>query len=267
MTTKTLTERQQHERDEYNARAATMPIAKVDLDHFAHKRFGPWSPYWTVFDFVRSKYPPPEHKLLNYGCGTGSSALIYANLGYTVWAFDIAEGLIDIARRSAQQHGLGERTIFSAQPAESLDYDDDSFDIVVGEDVLHHVELARALPELYRVLKPGGAAIFKDSLATPIRDSIRRRPPISWLLPYGTKNRLCGKKYIPTPDEHPLTESELALMFAQFPKMEVKRFHVLALLAKIFSNRAFFERCDWAMFRIFPFLRRFGDNIVIILKK
>lgn len=262
----TLSERQQREQAEFTARAAALTRPEINFDHYAHRRFGPWNPYWRVHDLVVRNYPPPR-RLLSYGCGAGRSGLIYAQLGYSVAGIDICAALVDNARYLAEKYGFVDRAVFTVQAAERLDYSDESFDVVVGEDVLHHINLGEAIPELYRVLKPGGVAIFKDSLATPLRDSLRRRPPITWFLPLGTKNRMTGELYCDTPDERMLTQGDLDLLRRHFPEIKIERFHVLTLLAKVFGNRPFFERCDWWLFRVLPVLRRFGDNVVIILKK
>lgn len=263
----TLTARQQREREEFNARARSQAKSEVDFDHYNHKRFGPWNPYWRLHDLVIRTGSRPGARVLSYGCGDGKAALIYAHAGCTVDGFDISDGLVDVARTLAAKYGLTERATFSAQPAEQLDYPDETFDIAAGISILHHVDISRAVSELYRVLKPGGIAVFKDSIATPWRDRIRRAPPATWILPLNVKNRRTGEMYQDTEDERPLNGDDLALIRQRFPKMRVERFHVLTLLAKIFGNRPFFERWDWRMFKVLPFLRRFGDHVVIVLEK
>src|SRR6185436_14103404 len=45
--------------------------------------------------------------------------------------------------------------------AESIPYDDDTFDLVVGHAVLHHIpDVEQSLREVMRVLKPGGRFVF-----------------------------------------------------------------------------------------------------------
>src|SRR4030042_7145822 len=46
---------------------------------------------------------------------------------------------------------------------ENLGYDDNTFDLVVGDFVLHHVVLEKAAKEIIRVLKPGAKAIFRET--------------------------------------------------------------------------------------------------------
>lgn len=261
-----LTDRQAREREEYDRRAQSEWRTDADLDHYSQSRFGPWNPYWCIWDFICSNFPD-RSKLLSYGCGRGEEALRYANRGYQVSGFDISEELVRNARELAERHGLADRASFSVQAAESLDYQDDFFDAVVGENILHHINLPRAVSEMRRVLRPGGAAIFKDSLATPIRDAFRNAKPATWILPKGTKDLTRGLKYTPTEDERPLNRRDLALLREAFGNLEVRRFRVFATLATLTGNRPFWERVDHSLFRIAPLLRRFGDHVVLIMRK
>lgn len=62
---------------------------------------------------------------------------------------------------------------------EDLGFDDESFDIVITQDVLEHVfDPAAAFREIMRVLKPGGAHIFTVPYY-PLRDTVRRADPRS----------------------------------------------------------------------------------------
>ena len=59
--------------------------------------------------------------------------------------------------------------------AERIPYDDDTFDLVVGHAVLHHIpDVELALREVLRVLKPGGRFVFAGE-PTPIGDWYARR--------------------------------------------------------------------------------------------
>ena len=86
-------------------------------------------------------------------------------------------------------------------------------------------------------------------------------------MPLGVKNRRTGERYHDTHDERPLCGADLAFMRRQFANVEIERFHVLALLAKVFGDLPRFERCDWRLFRVLPLLRRLGDNVVVVLQR
>ena len=53
-----------------------------------------------------------------------------------------------------------------SRAGEQLPFGPDRFDVVVGKAVLHHLDVARAAPELHRVLRPGGRAAFAEPLGT-----------------------------------------------------------------------------------------------------
>lgn len=268
MTTEQLTPRQIREREFHDKQFGEGWEGKINLDMFAdQKQYGPWNPYWQCFDFVKSRYRDRKQKLLSFGCGSGAEAIRFARMGYEVYAFDISPRCVERAQSFAEDYQLSDRTHFSVQTAENIDYPDSYFDIVTGDDILHHVEIDQAIGQVHRVLKPGGAAVFHDSLRTPMRDSIRKSPPVRWLIPIGTLDMQKGKKYEGTEDERPLSTHDIAIIRAQFPSLIVTRFRVLALASVVFSHRRFLEKCDHVMFKILPFMRWFGDEIVLSMVK
>ena len=95
--------------------------------------------------------------VLEIGCGTGFFIvnLWLAGLVGEAHATDISPGMVDVCRRNGESVGL---TIDArAADAESLPYDDDTFDLVCGHAVLHHLpDVPGAMREAFRVLKPGG---------------------------------------------------------------------------------------------------------------
>lgn len=98
---------------------------------------------------------------LELGAGTGyfSLNLLQAGVIGQATCTDISAGMIEALERNAQRLGLEVET--AVTDAESLPFDDESFDLVIGHAVLHHLpDLERAWREIHRVLKPGGTAIF-----------------------------------------------------------------------------------------------------------
>ena len=74
-------------------------------------------------------------------------------------ATDISPGMLDVLSASAARLGLEVET--AACEASSLPFEDESFDLVVGHAVLHHLpDLDAAFREFRRVLRPGGAVAF-----------------------------------------------------------------------------------------------------------
>jgi ubiquinone/menaquinone biosynthesis C-methylase UbiE len=98
---------------------------------------------------------------LEIGAGTGYFTLNLAQLGVIErpTATDISPGMLAALRDSAARLGIEVSTVQTE--AERLPFDDESFDLVFGHAVLHHIpDLERAFAEFQRVLRPGGAVAF-----------------------------------------------------------------------------------------------------------
>lgn len=117
--------------------------------------------------FVLSKFElglggpfPRGVKVMEIGCGTGYAML---NLGLAgvldeAWGCDISQGMLDVCRENAER--LGIKVHLQQADAEKLPYEDESFDLVIGHAVLHHLpDLRASLREIHRVLKPGGKCV------------------------------------------------------------------------------------------------------------
>ena len=97
----------------------------------------------------------PGSQLLDVGCGSGQFALMAAKDGIEVTGVDLADNLVERARARAQAEGL--RACFEEADAESLPFEDASFDVVVsliGAMFAPRPELVAR--ELLRVCVPGG---------------------------------------------------------------------------------------------------------------
>jgi SAM-dependent methyltransferase len=105
----------------------------------------------------------PSHyrRALEIGAGTGyfSLNLLRAGVIGAAVATDISPGMLRKLERSAAELALSVET--AACEAEALPFDDDSFDLVFGHAVLHHLpDLGAAFREFRRVLRPGGVVAF-----------------------------------------------------------------------------------------------------------
>ena len=98
---------------------------------------------------------------LEIGSGTGYFSLNLLQLGVIqrLTATDISSGMLKRLASTAASLGLDVETVETE--AETLPFEDESFDIVFGHAVLHHIpELEKAFEEFRRVLRPGGAIAF-----------------------------------------------------------------------------------------------------------
>ena len=107
-------------------------------------------------------YEPGRYeRALEIGAGTGyfSLNLLRAGVVRQAVATDISPGMLRRLERSAAELGLVVET--AACEATELPFEDDSFDLVFGHAVLHHLpDLDLAFREFRRVLRPGGVVAF-----------------------------------------------------------------------------------------------------------
>jgi 2-polyprenyl-3-methyl-5-hydroxy-6-metoxy-1,4-benzoquinol methylase len=153
--------------------------------------------------------------VLDYGCGSGQLGIYLAMLGADVSGFDLSPKGIEVANWAAQKYGLN--CSFKAMDAESLEYPGQSFDLVVGFGVLHHViKYPKSAFQLARVLKPKGRAVFHETLwDNPLINLARR-----FTMPSGDAG-----------DAH-LTERAIRQFGAAFSGTEVCKRHILYMLKR-----------------------------------
>jgi len=127
------------------------------------------------FAHVAGRSGWPYASALELGCGTGFFTL-NLKLGGVLedgHVTDLSPGMVEVAQRNARS--LGFAVEGRVADAERLPYDDDSFDLVIGHAVLHHIpDVELAFREVLRVLKPGGRFVFAGE-PTRYGDYIARR--------------------------------------------------------------------------------------------
>ena len=103
-------------------------------------------------------YLTPESKVLEVGCGTGSTALELAKTAGQVTATDISGKMLDIARAKP---GADAITFLEADVLGSPEIDG-GYDAVFAHSLLHLVpDLPAALDRIAKLIKPGGVFISK----------------------------------------------------------------------------------------------------------
>ena len=107
-------------------------------------------------------HPQPGYRRsLEIGAGTGyfSLNLLRAGIVDEATCTDISPGMVAILNENAKELGV---TVTTARAdAEALPFAGESFDLVLGHAVLHHLpDLQRAFAEFHRVLRPGGRIVF-----------------------------------------------------------------------------------------------------------
>ena len=108
-------------------------------------------------------YLQSHMKVLEFGCGTGSTALVHAPHVKHIHAIDISAAMIELARSKADAGRVGNVT-FEQSSFDDFAAPDRSFDVVLGLNILHLLENRdAAISKVYRLLTPGG--IFVSSTA------------------------------------------------------------------------------------------------------
>ncbi len=119
-------------------------------------------------------------RVFEIGCGDGTNALVMAALGAEVVAHDISDESARIVEEAAAAMKLRNVTAVTGE-FEHLDLPRESFDLVVGKALLHHLPHdveARYLDRLSAMLKPNGEARFVEpAVNSPMLDRLR------WMLP------------------------------------------------------------------------------------
>ncbi len=194
-------------------------------------------------------------RVVDLGCGPGDYSIFVARHGAAVAAVDVSAAALEITRRRAAASGVAERVTTHLMPAEQLGFPAASFDWVVGFGVLHHTDLARLGPELRRVLKPGGRALFREPLgANPLLEFARQH------LPYQRKYH--------SRHERPLTYADIATLGQFFHATHIREFYLFSSLSRLLGGEGgVIFRALWAvdsiLLRCFPFLRRLCRYVVV----
>ena len=101
----------------------------------------------------------PDSRVLEYGCGTGSTAILHAPYVREIVATDLSDEMIRIGKERAAEAGVG-NVHFTACDVADLAEPDGSFDVVLALNVLHLVPDRQAAMRIsHDLLKPGGVFI------------------------------------------------------------------------------------------------------------
>ena len=122
------------------------------------------------FDMLfKEAFPQKPKRLLDIGCGSGLYFPAMHDIADEIVGIDISDGMLKAAQELVDKKGYKNIKLQNAS-AEELPFDDDSFDAVIGFDVLHHVpNIKKAMAEANRVLMPGGKfASIEPNVLNPI---------------------------------------------------------------------------------------------------
>lgn len=148
---------------------------------------------------------------------------------------------------------------FLVMDAHALQFPDNSYDVVFGSNILHHLDMERVLPEIKRVLKPGGVVFFREPLDfNPIGRLIRLLTPRAR-----------------TPDERPFRQSDVDCIssyfscrwyYEQFFSVPIGVLSGLLFRQSDNSLIRFGFKLDESLLKLFPFLSRWYRYVTFTAK-
>ena len=206
------------------------------------------------FNFLEMNAKNSE--ILDYGCGVGT--LIEKLIKFKpkkIVGIDISEVSINKAKERIKE--LKGKVDFYVDNCEKTQFDNNSFDIVYGSGILHHLKIDECLNEIHRILKPNGSLLFIEPLGTnPIINFYRKLTPNSRSV-----------------DEHPFMNKDFKYIDNKFINMKIKYYGFLTLLffpfykspdnSKLFK---FFSNFDQFLFK-YKFFQLFAWSVLITAKK
>ncbi|MEO0271921.1 MAG: class I SAM-dependent methyltransferase [candidate division WOR-3 bacterium] len=200
-------------------------------------------------------------RVLDYGCGDGWLGVYLAKQGAQVEGFDVSGKLIEVATQRARANKVDHLCNFRKMPAENLEYEDESFDLVIGISILHHVDLQSADIHLKRVMKKGSFAYFIEPLG--------ENPMLNW-----AREKVFNVHYGLKKDkttERPLKYDDIHALGRIFSEYNWREFQLLSMVSRFIGDR-FTEITglrkvdDWLITK-FQGLRRFCRLVLVELQK
>jgi ubiquinone/menaquinone biosynthesis C-methylase UbiE len=131
--------------------------------------FGRFTPYRSlrqeVLGLLEASVPEAGHRrdtrILEIGCGPGNFSLALAEAGFSVVGIDAYHALVELAREKRRAKHLTTLAFQHVDLTTSPAFNEGTFDRIVNIHSLYvHPAPQRLLKEAYRVLKPGGYAVF-----------------------------------------------------------------------------------------------------------
>lgn len=188
-----------------------------------------------------------DKKILEIGCGLGEASVYFAKQGASVTATDISPKMVEKVQELATFHNVSvEGKVVSANNLDNLP--NSHYDYTYAGNLLHHVDILKAITLLRPKLKEGGIAFFWDPIAY--------NPVINVYRKIASKVR--------TEDEHPLKAKDISDIKSVFSKVELKYFWLTSM--GIFLWYYFIRRIDPNKERYWKLILQESDKISPFLK-
>lgn len=208
----------------------------------------------SLVKFIKSNYGNKPIKILEIGCGTGEYTKKIAKRfpKSKIVALDISPKILKIAKDKCK--GL-KNTSFVCKSAYQTKMKNETFDIIVGYYILHHIDLLKFAREAKRILKSGGLVYFYEpNILNPVVFLIKSN---KWL-----KTRLGD-----SPDEWAVNPIKIGNDFRGFSPVLISTSEYLWPIRWIDSRYMIMLDKITSYFKYIPLLKYIGGSVELIFKK
>lgn len=156
-------------------------------EKYSREQIADEAAYNSKLDMTR-EYFTPSSRVFEFGCGTGSTALVHAPFVEQIDAVDLSSEMIAIARRKATAAGI-ENVAFAQGDIADIHGKDGAYDVVLGLSVLHLLRDRHAvLTRIGDMLKPGGVFVSSTTclkelgfwrFALPVMQMVGKAPHVA----------------------------------------------------------------------------------------
>lgn len=194
--------------------------------------------------------------ILDYGCGTGIHLNYLESIGRSVTGIDLSSKSIEIAKKIADEAKI------LSMDCELLNFGGNSFDAIFDGGTFSSLDLDKALPELFRVLRPNGVLIGIETLGHNPITNLKRR-----------MNRILGKRTGWAAD-HILRIDDFNKFRRYFKNVDARYFHLISWVVFPFLGLPggkfllkITEVLDKLVLKTLPSLKKYSFKVVFILRK
>ena len=208
-------------------------------------------------DFTADIFEKANDKIvLDYGCGVGSITQKIAEISPSkLFGIDISEVSINKAKENAKNLNL--KIDYIVDNCEQTKFKKETFDLVFGSGILHHLNLEKSVGEINRILKKNGEMVFLEPLGTnPLINFYRKLTPKSRSI-----------------DEHPFLKKDFDFIDSLFSQVTIKYYGFFTLIFFLLyrnpKNSITFKiisKLDNCFFNI-KYFRNFAWSALIVAKK
>tara|TARA_B100000780_G_scaffold77950_1_gene52799 strand:+ start:217 stop:960 length:744 start_codon:yes stop_codon:yes gene_type:complete len=207
---------------------------------------------FSTFTFEKAK----DKIVLDYGCGVGSvSRKVAASKPLKLFGIDISEVSINKAIENAKKSNF--QIYYSVDNCEETKFKAETFDLVFGTGILHHLNLEKSVSEINRILKNNGEMVFLEPLGTNLLINFYRK--------LTSKSR--------SDDEHPFLKKDFDFISSLFNQVTVKYYGFFTLVFFLFYKNPqkslifkIISKLDYYLFKI-KYFRSLAWSVLIIAKK